>query len=123
DDLDHAGALGHQSGLLQREQVDLVQGQALEFGERDLRVVLQRGGLEAPLGQATLQRHLAALEAHLVEAARARLLALVAAPGRLAQARADTAPDPATRVTRAVGRLDAVEFHRAVLGLRSLRAP
>ena len=63
--------------------------------------------LEAALRQAALQRHLAAFEADLVEAARARLLALVAAAGGLAQAGADAAADAALGVLGAVGRLDA----------------
>ena len=52
-------------------------------------------GEEAALRQPALQRHLAAFEADLVETARARLLALVAAARGLAQARADAAADAA----------------------------
>src|SRR4029079_1321282 len=79
DDLDVLGHLADQLGLLQGQHVDLGRAEALEFAERDLGVVLGRLRLEAALGQATLQRHLAAFEADLVVAARARLLALVAA--------------------------------------------
>ena len=57
-----------------------------------------RQRLEAALGQAALQRHLAAFEADLVEAAGTRLLTLVAAAGRLAQAAADAAADATSRV-------------------------
>ena len=45
-----------------------------------------------------MQRHLAALEADLVKAARTRLLSLVAAPGGLAQPTADAAADALFRV-------------------------
>ncbi len=57
------------------------------------RVVLRQRH-EAALRQAPLQRHLAAFEADLVEAAGARFLALVAAAGGLAQ------PEPMPRPTR-----------------------
>ncbi len=60
---------------------------------------------EAALGQAALQRHLAAFEADLVEAAGTRLLALVAATGGLAQAATDAAADAALRVLGAAAGL------------------
>ena len=82
-----------------------------KLAERDLGVVLQQRRLEAALGQAALQRHLAAFEADLVVAAGARLLALVATAGGLAQARADAAADAAARLLAAGGRLDGVELH------------
>src|SRR5690606_15054641 len=113
----------HQSGLLQRQQVDLVRAERLQHGERDFRVVGQRARLEAALGQPTLQRHLAALEADLVKTTGARLLTLVATSGRLAEPGADAPAHAATRATRAIGRLDAVEFHVAFLGEPALRAP
>src|SRR5207249_972876 len=49
--------------------------------------------VEAALGHAPVQRHLAALEPTLVMKARSRLRALVPAPGRLAVARALAAAD------------------------------
>ena len=54
--------------------------------------------LEAALGQATLQRHLTAFEAHLVVATGTRLLALVTTAGGLAQAGADATTDAALGV-------------------------
>jgi hypothetical protein len=81
-------------------QVDFVLVQALQVGEADLAVVLQRLRLEATLGQATLQRHLAAFEADLVVPTGARLLALVATAGGLAQARADATADAARAAWR-----------------------
>ena len=74
------------------------------------------GGREAALGQAAVERHLAALEAVDGDAG-ARLLALDAAAGGLALARADAAADALARLAgaRVVG--DFVELHR-----RSLRA-
>src|SRR5204863_3220585 len=96
--------------------------QALQIGEGDLGVVLLRRRLEAALRQPALQRHLAAFEADLVIAARARLLALVAAARGLAQARADAAADAATRLLGAFSRLDGVQFH-VLVPTRALRAP
>src|SRR5205085_4709014 len=57
----------------------------------------------------------AALEADLVKAAGARLLALVAAAGGLAPARADAAADAVAVVLRARRRLEFVQFHRSGL--------
>src|SRR5205814_473814 len=85
------------------QQIDILQ---VDFG-----VVLRRLRLESALGQAALQRHPAAFEAHLVVAARTRLLALVAATGRLAQARPDATTDATLGVLGARARLDGVEFH------------
>src|SRR5690606_35201100 len=66
---------------------------------------------EAHLRQAALQRHLAALEAHLVVAALARTLALHATAAGLALAGGRTAAhaQPCTLCTGA--RLDGVQFH------------
>ena len=60
----------------------------LQVADAHLGDIVARGRLEAALGQAAMQRHLAALEADLVEAAGARALALVAAARGLAPARA-----------------------------------
>ena len=79
---------GTTPACLQRGEIDRV---ALELVADRRQPHLGRVALgerdEAALRQAPLQRHLAALEADLVVAAGARLLALVAAAGGLAEAR------------------------------------
>ena len=65
-------------------------------------MLVKRG--KATLGQTTLQRHLTALEADLVETARTGLLAFVAAPCGFAQARTDAAADATLGVLRTFGR-------------------
>src|SRR5690606_9184720 len=62
--------------------------------------------------QPALQRHLAALEAHLVEAAGARVLALVAAPAGLAEAGTDTAAHALLARAAARCRLEIIQTHR-----------
>ena len=62
------------------------------------RRLVARKRVEAALGQPAMQRHLAALEADLVVAARARALALVAQARGLAPARADAAADAVSRL-------------------------
>jgi hypothetical protein len=104
-------SVADQLGLLQREHVDLFGVQALKIRQGDLGVVLRAQRLEAALGQAALQRHLAAFEAHLVEATGTRLLALVATSRGLAQPRADTATDAPPRALGAGRRFDRIEFH------------
>ena len=89
---------GHDAGGLERQQVDLGDRQPREVGQADFGVIVLRERHEAALRQPALQRHLAAFEADLVEAARARLLALVAASRGLAEARADAAADAALRL-------------------------
>ena len=74
-------------GLEQRGEVDHVGLHLLRGRSASLRRASCASRAEAALRQAALQRHLAAFEADLVEAARARLLALVAAARGLAQAR------------------------------------
>src|SRR5690606_11461537 len=68
-------------------------------------------GTEPDLRQATLQRHLAALEADLVIAARSRVLTLRASARGLALARARTAADARRRLAAAVGRFQRVQPH------------
>jgi hypothetical protein len=85
----------------------------LQLGQGHFCIELQQMRLEATLGQATLQRHLTAFEAHLVVAARTRLLTLVTATGGLAQTRTDTATHATLGVLGAVCRLDAIEFHQS----------
>src|ERR1700744_2863949 len=111
EDLDVLDQLADQAGLLQRLDIVFLDGQALQFGKGHFAVVLQLLRLEAALGQATLQRHLAAFEADLVVAAPAGLLPVVAAAAGLAQARADAATNAAAVLLGAFGRLDGVELH------------
>jgi hypothetical protein len=70
--------LTHQPSRLEHDQVNFVLVQALQIGQADLAVVLQRLRLETAFGQAPLQRHLTAFEAYLVVATGTRFLALVA---------------------------------------------
>src|SRR5438105_5766282 len=88
---------------LQREQVDVADRQAREIRQPHFGSVVARARNEAALGETALQRHLAAFEADLVEAARARVLTLVAASGGLAESRADAAADAAARLVAARG--------------------
>jgi hypothetical protein len=111
DDLDDPRHLADEARRLQGQQIDLGRIEPLQVGQRDLGVVLERGRLEAALGQTALQRHLTTLEADLVVAAGARLLALVAATRGLAEPRADAAADAALGVLGAARRLNGVEFH------------
>src|SRR6185437_2396616 len=84
---------------------------AREVARAHFRRLGDRHREEAALRQAPLEGHLPALEAHLVVAARARLLALVPAARGLPQARADAAADALARLLRPGGRLDGVQFH------------
>src|SRR5690349_12662900 len=86
DDLGARGAPGDEPRLLQAREVDLAALHLREVARANLGRLHDGRGEKAALGKAPLQRHLPALEAHLVEAARARLLALVAAARGLAQA-------------------------------------
>src|SRR5205814_104762 len=76
---------------LERRQVDVGRLHRFERAEPYFGDVAAREGIEAALGQAAMQRHLAALEAELVEPARAGLLPLVPAARGLAPARAAAA--------------------------------
>jgi hypothetical protein len=102
---------GDHAGLLENQQIDFLDRAACPVRTGALRRYGSRQRNETALRQAALQRHLAALEADLVEAAGARLLALVATPGGLAQAAADAAPDTLRSVLGAGARLQVVEFH------------
>src|SRR5215472_14259123 len=89
---DHAGS--HQRRAIHRgARLELARlDRLLQAADIDLDKVQPVDIVEAALGHAHVERHLAALEA--VDGhARARRLALAAAPGGLALARADTAPD------------------------------
>src|SRR6185312_1852064 len=102
---DHAGSL-------QRQEVDVRQRQSREIRQTHFRDIELRSRHETALGQAPLKRHLAAFEADLVKAARTRLLALVAATGRLAEPRADAASDATPRLLAAPCGLDRIETHQ-----------
>src|SRR5262249_31499708 len=71
---------------------------------------------EAALRQPPLDRHLAALEPHRNLAARARLVALVAAPGGAAHAGGRALAAALRRPGRAGGRMDVAESDRAHAG-------
>src|SRR5260370_41349067 len=96
---------------LERRQVDVRRLHRLELADTHLDDVAAREGLEAALGQAAMQRHLAALEADLVEAARAGLLALVPAARGLAPARAAAAADAMPVLLRARCGLQGIQSH------------
>src|SRR5690606_39079459 len=76
----------------------------------------KRRVLEAPLGQAPMQRHLAALEA-LDGDTRTRGLALAAAAAGLAHAGADAAADADPLLSRTRTRSNLIQLHRNVLVL------
>src|SRR5262249_17205922 len=105
------GIRRHEARLLQALQVDRVRPHLREVARAHFRRLDDGRREEAALRQAALQRHLAALEADLVEAPGTRLLTLVAAPGRLARARADAAADASAIAARARGGFDRVQFH------------
>src|SRR5690606_33620187 len=95
--------------LLEHLNIDVVDGQLFQIGKTHFGEQVTVQGLEATLGQTTLQRHLAAFEADLVETARTRLLALVATTTGLAQTRADTTTDTALGVLGALCGLKRIE--------------
>src|SRR5258706_941771 len=111
DDLGAFGVGGDEARLLEAVEVDRLALHLGEVARAHLRRLGDRRGEEAALRQPALQRHLAALEADLVVAPRARFLALVAAPRGLAEARADAAADAPSRLARARPGLDVVQFH------------
>src|SRR5690606_12643657 len=88
----------------------------LQAADIQLRIAAAVRLVEAALGQAALDRHLAALEGAHGDAG-ARLLALLAAAGGLARAGADAAADPLarTRGARIVPKF--VELHVILRGL------
>src|SRR5882757_4331607 len=92
--LDQLGLLGvrrHHARVLQHTQIDGGFLQLFKVGQTHFGAELGHGGVEAALRQATLDRHLAALEADLAAAALAGALALVATAGSLAHAGTDAA--------------------------------
>src|SRR6266568_1009958 len=80
--------------------------QRVERAEVDHRVFLAEQVREPALRNAALQRHLAALEAEVLLAPRARQLPLVARRGGLAVPGARTAADPLRLPARPLGRLE-----------------
>src|SRR6478735_2328704 len=110
----HLGLLGEHAdhaGLLQRREVDDLGLDAVQLGQAHLGARGLHRRTEADLRHATLQRHLAALEADLVVAALARALALHAAAAGLALAGGSAATDAQPRLLRAGTRLDGIELH------------
>src|SRR5207244_433021 len=95
---------------LQRGEIDVGRGHALELAGAHFGDVVARERREAALRQAAMQRHLAALEADLVESARTRALALVAAPGGLAPAGRAAAADAVAAALGARRGLQFIEF-------------
>ena len=60
DDLYYLGHFRHQASLLEREQIDIGRAQKLKRRQGDFGIELEQVRLETALGQAALQRHLAA---------------------------------------------------------------
>src|SRR5258708_28094482 len=112
EDLDAVVAALDYSGLTQRRLVDRGAAfEALQIGQVHDRVVCLEDVRETALRQAPMQRHLATFEAEHAGVARARLLALLAAAGGLAVARAGTAPHTLLRVAGALLWFEVTEFH------------
>src|SRR5690606_30813503 len=120
DDLGRQSASRNHAGLLQRQQIDLVDRQLLDFRQAHFDVATGGQRNETALRQTTGQRHLTAFETDLVETTGTGLLTLVAATGSLAQAAADTATDTLLGVSGACGRLDCVQFHVLTLYLHQV---
>src|SRR5271163_1267052 len=118
---DRLVAMAHQAGGLQRRAGDVGLGieppgldRGLDAAEIDDLEALAENTLEAALGQAPMQRHLATLEA-LDPHAGARLLALHAAARGLAQARADAAAVPLLAAARPRIVADLIQLHDSLL--------
>src|SRR5574343_1924272 len=112
DDLDHFCQFGHETGLLEGQQIHFTQPQLVQLAQSDFGVELEQVGLETTLGQATLQRHLTAFEADLVVTTRTGFLTLVATASGLAQTGANATADATCGVLGAVSGFDAIEFHQ-----------
>src|SRR5688572_15197316 len=114
---DHLRALGlarHDARLQQRREVDQLGLHLVEVGQRHFRARLAHRGAEPDLRQAALQWNLAALEADLVVAALARLLALAALAAGLALAGRGASTDTQALALAARARLHRVESHHLV---------
>src|SRR6185295_7540049 len=101
----------HHTCLLQYCNVNFIYRQLVERRQSHLGRITPTERNESTLWQPPMQRHLAALEANLVKAARTRLLSLVAAPGRLAESTADAAADTLFRVLGSRRRFNLVQTH------------
>jgi hypothetical protein len=84
----------NQTRLLQHQQIDLVDGNRSQFVQTNVRRIGLGQRNKAALRQATMHRHLTALEANLVEAARTGFLTFVATATVLPK------PEPMPRPTR-----------------------
>src|SRR6476646_6814358 len=82
----------------------------LDRADVHLGIILGEDVVEAALRQPHVERHLATLEA-VDRHARARLGALLATPGGLAETRADATADANATLARALVILEFVEFH------------
>jgi hypothetical protein len=98
DHLDVLDQVADQAGRLQRQQVDFVAARRCRSDSVISPLYFSCADLKPRFGRRRCKRHLAAFEADLVEATGTGLLALVAAAGRLAQARTDAAADTALGV-------------------------
>src|SRR5205814_3382105 len=110
-------AAASQAGALERVVIE--RGLDIELAGIDrlldranvhLGIVTREDVVEAALRQPHVERHLTALEA-VDRHARARLGALLATPGGLAEPGADAAADANARLTRALVILDLIELH------------
>ncbi len=86
-------------------EVDFVDRQAIQFAQTHFMVAVAGQGFEATFRQTALQRHLAALEADLVEATCTGFLALVAATGGFAKTRAHATASTLAFLPGALARL------------------
>src|SRR6185312_1977754 len=118
--------IAHQPGRMQRRGGDggariepAAVDRRLDAADIDDLVFDAEQVLEAALGQAAMQRHLAALEA-LDAHAGARLLAFDAAAGGLVEARADAAAEPLLAPARPRIVADFIELH-IVIPVRAAR--
>src|SRR5512143_2647043 len=122
----HGAALLHEAGVLQGRRVDrLARGErALEALDADGRELLPEDVREAAFREPAVERHLAALVSAEGRVAAARLLTLVPASRRLAEAGARSASDALLHRGGALSRAEVVESvsHDAFpLTRRSLR--
>src|SRR6266853_3061026 len=110
----HLGALGaqrHDTRLQQRREIHQLACDLGQLRKPHLGAASLHGGTEADLGHASLQGHLAALEADLVVAALARALALGAAAAGLALAGGGAAAHAQARALASGSGPECVESH------------
>ena len=111
DHFDHLGQRRNQAGLLKHCHIHFSGTQLFQCTQSYLCVVLQGNRFKAALGQATLQRHLTALKAHLVVATRAGLLTFVTTAGGFTQTRTNATANATLSVFGTFCGFDAIEFH------------